>query len=218
MSLPLFHCPGTIAFLDDDPDYLEMLALVVPPQWNVRLFSRASDCIVQLQIKMNCFLAAIGSCIEHLPCMLDPVISQNPRCWRWTYVPLPQPSPLCPQTEAIPQTKPTMCAWSGLKTRPVFTSPVAFFSPTIPFATSTFNKKTKKKKRATHHCHLRRSPSPQTSADAMGRLSRISHNFLAWGKIMEWQRLSAVGMCMDVSDTTLLPLQSSPHPPVVPQL
>ncbi len=49
MSLPLFHSPGTVAFLDDDPDYLEMLALVVPAHWHVRLFTRPGDCIVQLQ-------------------------------------------------------------------------------------------------------------------------------------------------------------------------
>ena len=30
MTFPLFHRPGTVVFLDDDPDYLEMLALVLP--------------------------------------------------------------------------------------------------------------------------------------------------------------------------------------------
>jgi CheY-like chemotaxis protein len=49
MSLPLFHIPGSIAFLDDDADYLQMLALVVPAQWHVKLYSRCDDCIVQLQ-------------------------------------------------------------------------------------------------------------------------------------------------------------------------
>ena len=38
MSFPLFQRPGAIVFLDDDPDYLEMLALVLPRHWHVRLF------------------------------------------------------------------------------------------------------------------------------------------------------------------------------------
>ena len=48
MTFPLFHRPGTIAFLDDDPDYLEMLALVLPRTWHVRLFLRPAECISQL--------------------------------------------------------------------------------------------------------------------------------------------------------------------------
>jgi CheY-like chemotaxis protein len=49
MSFPLFHRPGSIVFLDDDPDYLEMLALVLPRQWHVRLFVRPLECISFLQ-------------------------------------------------------------------------------------------------------------------------------------------------------------------------
>src|SRR3569832_1970476 len=49
MSFPLFHRPGTIVFLDDDPDYLEMLALVLPRQWHVKLFLRPHECINYLQ-------------------------------------------------------------------------------------------------------------------------------------------------------------------------
>jgi CheY-like chemotaxis protein len=48
MSLPLFRSPGTIVLLDDDPDYLEMMALVLPDQWPLRLFLRPQDCIRQL--------------------------------------------------------------------------------------------------------------------------------------------------------------------------
>ncbi len=33
MSFPLYHRPGTVAFLDDDPAYLEMLADVMPRDW-----------------------------------------------------------------------------------------------------------------------------------------------------------------------------------------
>ncbi len=49
MSFPLFHRPGTVVFLDDDPDYLEMLALVLPRQWHVKLFLRPVECINYLQ-------------------------------------------------------------------------------------------------------------------------------------------------------------------------
>jgi CheY-like chemotaxis protein len=49
MSFPLFHRPGTIVFLDDDPDYLEMLAMVLPRQWHVKLFQRPTECISYLQ-------------------------------------------------------------------------------------------------------------------------------------------------------------------------
>jgi CheY-like chemotaxis protein len=49
MSFPLFHRPGTIVFLDDDPDYLEMLALVLPRHWHVKLFMRPAECIAYLQ-------------------------------------------------------------------------------------------------------------------------------------------------------------------------
>ncbi|MBG9389749.1 response regulator [Caenimonas aquaedulcis] len=49
MNFPLFHRPGTVVFLDDDPDYLEMLALVLPRHWHVKLFTRPSDCINYLQ-------------------------------------------------------------------------------------------------------------------------------------------------------------------------
>jgi CheY-like chemotaxis protein len=49
MSFPLFHRPGTVVFLDDDPDYLEMLALVLPRSWHVKLFLRPQHCINYLQ-------------------------------------------------------------------------------------------------------------------------------------------------------------------------
>jgi CheY-like chemotaxis protein len=48
MSFPFFHRPGTLAFLDDDPVYLEMMALVMPAHWNVRLFLRPAECVRQL--------------------------------------------------------------------------------------------------------------------------------------------------------------------------
>lgn len=49
MSFPLFHRPGAIVFLDDDPAYLEMLAMVLPRQWHARFYLRPQTCINQLQ-------------------------------------------------------------------------------------------------------------------------------------------------------------------------
>lgn len=44
-SFPLYRRPGGVVFLDDDPDYLEMLAEVMPLEWYVRLFLRPVACI-----------------------------------------------------------------------------------------------------------------------------------------------------------------------------
>jgi CheY-like chemotaxis protein len=49
MSFPLFNRPGSVVFVDDDPDYLEMLALVLPRQWHVKLFLRPVECLNYLQ-------------------------------------------------------------------------------------------------------------------------------------------------------------------------
>lgn len=40
LTISLFHRPGSILFLDDDTDYLDMLGMVVPSHWPVELFSR----------------------------------------------------------------------------------------------------------------------------------------------------------------------------------
>ena len=45
MTFPLYHSPGGVIFLDDDPGYLEMLAEVMPLDWYVRLFLRPVACI-----------------------------------------------------------------------------------------------------------------------------------------------------------------------------
>ncbi|MGH8857150.1 MAG: response regulator [Polaromonas sp.] len=49
MSFALYRRPGGVVFLDDDPDYLEMLAEVMPLDWYVRLFLRPVACIDLLQ-------------------------------------------------------------------------------------------------------------------------------------------------------------------------
>ena len=48
MAFALYQRPGGVVFLDDDPDYLEMLAEVMPAEWYVRLFMRPAECIDEL--------------------------------------------------------------------------------------------------------------------------------------------------------------------------
>ena len=45
MPFPLYRRPGGVVFLDDDPDYLEMLGEVMPPGWPVQLLLRPIACI-----------------------------------------------------------------------------------------------------------------------------------------------------------------------------
>lgn len=45
MSFALYRRPGAVIFLDDDLDYLEMLAEVMPMDWQVRLMLRPVACI-----------------------------------------------------------------------------------------------------------------------------------------------------------------------------
>jgi len=42
---PLFRRPGAVVLLDDDADYLEMLAMVLPRHWPLRLFTRPTQCV-----------------------------------------------------------------------------------------------------------------------------------------------------------------------------
>jgi CheY-like chemotaxis protein len=48
MTFSLHRRPGGIVFLDDDPDYLEMLAEVMPSDWYIRLLLRPVECIQML--------------------------------------------------------------------------------------------------------------------------------------------------------------------------
>ena len=48
MTFPLYKRPGGVVFLDDDPDYLQMLAEVMPPRWYVRLLMSPLACIETL--------------------------------------------------------------------------------------------------------------------------------------------------------------------------
>jgi CheY-like chemotaxis protein len=49
MTFPLYRRPGGVVFLDDDPAYLEMLAMVMPQHWRLELFVRPQDCINRMQ-------------------------------------------------------------------------------------------------------------------------------------------------------------------------
>jgi CheY-like chemotaxis protein len=42
LTISLFHRPGSILFLDDDPEYLAMLGMVIPAHWQIELYSRPS--------------------------------------------------------------------------------------------------------------------------------------------------------------------------------
>ncbi|MCX7256519.1 MAG: response regulator [Polaromonas sp.] len=48
-SFALYRRLGGVVFLDDDRDYLEMLAEVMPPDWHLRLSVRPVACIALLQ-------------------------------------------------------------------------------------------------------------------------------------------------------------------------
>ena len=48
MPFALHRRPASVVFLDDDPDYLEMLAEVMPLHWHVRLFLSPVACIEHL--------------------------------------------------------------------------------------------------------------------------------------------------------------------------
>jgi len=48
VSFPLCGRQGSVVILDDDASYLEMLAMVLPPRWHVRLFLRPHDCVEAL--------------------------------------------------------------------------------------------------------------------------------------------------------------------------
>ena len=48
MLFPLYRCPGAVVFLDDDLNYLEMVAEVMPGDWFVHLMLRPVACIDML--------------------------------------------------------------------------------------------------------------------------------------------------------------------------
>ena len=49
LTLSLFQRPGGVLFLDDDPDYLDMLGMVVPAQTQVELYARPAGFLARMQ-------------------------------------------------------------------------------------------------------------------------------------------------------------------------
>lgn len=48
-ALSMHHRPGTVAIVDDDPDFLEMMAMTMPRDWTIEPYERPSSCLVALQ-------------------------------------------------------------------------------------------------------------------------------------------------------------------------
>jgi CheY-like chemotaxis protein len=48
-SFPLYHCPGAVVLLDDQPDNLERLVAALPKDWNVITFASPHSCLNYLQ-------------------------------------------------------------------------------------------------------------------------------------------------------------------------
>lgn len=57
MSFHLFRRPGTVFLLDDDPDYLDLMALLLPPEWHVRLFLRPHACLRHMREEQQAWAA-----------------------------------------------------------------------------------------------------------------------------------------------------------------
>lgn len=48
MKFPLYHRPSALVFLDDETPYLEMLGIVLPRDWCIRLHTRTRDYLAQI--------------------------------------------------------------------------------------------------------------------------------------------------------------------------
>jgi len=48
-TLPLYQRPGRFVFLDDDPEYLAMLGMVMPTAWSIELFTRPSAFLARMR-------------------------------------------------------------------------------------------------------------------------------------------------------------------------
>jgi len=52
MMFPVCNRPGTVFFLDDEPAYLEMIADVLPSDWDLRLFCHPEVCLTAMKHQM----------------------------------------------------------------------------------------------------------------------------------------------------------------------
>ena len=48
-NFPLFHASGTVVFLDDAIDYLELVGMVLPGNWHVQMYSRPSHFLRRME-------------------------------------------------------------------------------------------------------------------------------------------------------------------------
>jgi CheY-like chemotaxis protein len=53
MKFPLYHRPSALVLLDDETPYLEMLAIVLPQDWCVRLHTRMHDYLAQIRAQAH---------------------------------------------------------------------------------------------------------------------------------------------------------------------
>lgn len=59
MTHSLYRRPRSIVFLDDDADFLELLAHSVPPHWQASFFTRPDDCVDRLRGELTHFKADV---------------------------------------------------------------------------------------------------------------------------------------------------------------
>lgn len=52
-QFPLYRRPGSVVFIDDEHDYLDMIGLVMPSHWQVELFMRPQACLDYFQSAMD---------------------------------------------------------------------------------------------------------------------------------------------------------------------
>lgn len=57
MSFHLFRRPGSVFLLDDDADYLELMALLLAPEWHVRFFLRPHACLAYMRQEQQAWAA-----------------------------------------------------------------------------------------------------------------------------------------------------------------
>lgn len=57
MSFHLFRRPGSVFLLDDDTDYLDLMALLLAPQWHVRFFRRPHSCLAYMREEQQAWAA-----------------------------------------------------------------------------------------------------------------------------------------------------------------
>lgn len=83
LTLSLFQRPGGVLFLDDDPDYLDMLGMVVPENWQVELYSRPSSFAQRMHQENERWEADAATQLHMIDCWRQgqPLLPQVLRYW-----------------------------------------------------------------------------------------------------------------------------------------